>query len=93
MAATCLIPPVGDRIPQTVVAGHLEKREESRFHPDPEFYGYRPRGRRTTRSRHAANAAEVRLGFHLLRLPSGHAARNNKGQTFLAFPPAISKDL
>jgi hypothetical protein len=84
---------VGDRIPQTVVAGHLEKREESRFHPDPEFYGYRPRGRRTTRSRHAANAAEVRLGFHLLRLPSGHAARNNKGQTFLAFPPAISKDL
>ena len=62
-------------------------------HPDPEFYGYRPRGRRTTRSRHAANAAEVRLGFHLLRLPSGHAARNNKGQTFLAFPPAISKDL
>jgi retron-type reverse transcriptase len=32
------VPTVGDRIAQTVVAAHLEKRVESIFHPDS--YGY-----------------------------------------------------
>ena len=34
------IPCVGDRVAQTVVAAHLEKRVEPVFHPDS--YGYRP---------------------------------------------------
>lgn len=34
------IPCVGDRVAQTVVAAHLEKRVELVFHPDS--YGYRP---------------------------------------------------
>jgi group II intron reverse transcriptase/maturase len=35
------VPTVADRIAQTVVAAHLEKRVEPVFHPDS--YGYRPR--------------------------------------------------
>ncbi|MFG2348686.1 group II intron reverse transcriptase/maturase [Streptomyces phaeochromogenes] len=35
------VPTVADRIAQTVVAAHLEKRVEPIFHPDS--YGYRPR--------------------------------------------------
>jgi group II intron reverse transcriptase/maturase len=34
------IPCVGDRVAQTVVAAHLEKRVDPMFHPDS--YGYRP---------------------------------------------------
>jgi len=34
------VPTVGDRVAQTVVAAHLEKRVEPVFHPDS--YGYRP---------------------------------------------------
>jgi RNA-directed DNA polymerase len=34
------IPCVGDRVAQTVVAAHLEKRVDPIFHPDS--YGYRP---------------------------------------------------
>ncbi|WP_326791171.1 reverse transcriptase domain-containing protein [Streptomyces sp. NBC_00841] len=34
------VPTVSDRIAQTVVADHLEKRVEPKFHPDS--YGYRP---------------------------------------------------
>ena len=35
------VPTVADRVAQTVVAMHLERRAEPRFHPDS--YGYRPR--------------------------------------------------
>ncbi len=91
MAATCFIPPVGDRIAQTVVARHLEKREEMRFHPDPDFYGYRPPRSATRRAR---DMPQTLLEYDWVSTsstaPSGHAARNNKGQAFLA---AISKGL
>ena len=35
------VPTVADRVAQTVVAMHVEKRAEPRFHPDS--YGYRPK--------------------------------------------------
>ena len=44
------VPTIADRVAQTVVAMHLEKRAEPRFHPDS--YGYRP-------GRSALDAVEV----------------------------------
>src|SRR3954449_9694926 len=54
------IPTVADRIAQTVVARHLEERVEPVFHPDS--YGYRPGGRRTTRSRRRGGGAGSTTG-------------------------------
>ena len=45
------VPTVADRVAQTVVAAHLEKRVEPVFHPDS--YGYRPE-----RSRDVTKVAE-----------------------------------
>ena len=44
------VPPIADRVAQTVVAMHLEQRADHRFHPDS--HGYRP-----NRSAHDALAA------------------------------------